>query len=59
MSQPSQNITKKLRTDLDANQVIKDVHIPEANALKTIHGCTLHKTQRDFTVRYDFFNIVS
>ena len=36
MKQPSQNIIKKVDSGLDPGQVLKDVHVSEANALKVL-----------------------
>ena len=51
--QPSQNIIKKVDSKLDANQVLKDVHVSEANALKVLpSNCLVPEEFTKVTIDY-------
>jgi hypothetical protein len=53
MSQPSQNTTKKEYSSLDQGQILKDVHVPEANALKVINSnCLVPEEFTKVTIDY-------
>jgi hypothetical protein len=53
MNQPSQNINKKQASLIDSGQILKDVHLPDANALKVVNSnCLVPEEFTKVTIDY-------